>query len=326
MVAPVFDGIIGHEKIVNRLRHSLAIGRPGHAWLFHGPAGVGKRTTAMALVQSLFCPQPVASGEGVAGCGECISCRKCLTGNHPDLQCLELLEKKVRISVDQVRELTRFIAFTPLESTWKAAIIDDAAQMNDAAANALLKTLEEPPAGSMLILITNHPGGLLRTLWSRCQKERFLPLADEQILTILARIAQDVTLEERHEAVRLASGSVGDALRLCAKGALELRRQFFRDLDALPTGSLLELVDMASAWGQAERFNRVPMLLETWFQERIRASVLLGEERRLDIERLLEAAARTEQLARSAQIVNLNPRLTLETIFIRLARMQGAAF
>ncbi|MBF0429049.1 MAG: DNA polymerase III subunit delta' [Magnetococcales bacterium] len=327
MAGPVFDAILGHEVIINRIGHSLANGRPGHAWLFHGPQGVGKRTTALALIQSLFCPQPVRlPNGGVSGCGDCSSCRKCLTGNHPDLQWLELQEKKVRISVEQVRELAHFIAFSPLESPWKAAIVDDAAQMNAAAANALLKTLEEPPPGSMLILITHHPGGLLPTIGSRCQKERFFPLSEEQILTILERLKVGKTLEERQEAARLAVGSVGHAVQLCVKGAIENRRRFFRDLDALPDGGLAQVVALAEEWGKAELFSMVPQLLETWFRERIRVSVLSGEAHRLDTERWLEAALRTGQLARDAQVVNLNPRLTLETIFIRLARMQGAAF
>ncbi|MEO5332282.1 MAG: DNA polymerase III subunit delta' [Magnetococcus sp. YQC-5] len=326
MPGPVFNAILGHDEIVNRLRHALADDRPGHARLFHGPAGVGKRTTALALVQSLFCPRPVRMATSLEGCGECNSCRKCLSGHHPDLQFLEVLEKKVRISVDQIRELTRFIAFTPLESAWKAAIVDDAALMNDAGANALLKTLEEPPPGSLLILITNHPGSLLPTLWSRCQSERFLPLSEKNILTILERMQVDATQADRDEAARLAAGSVGEAIRLCAKGGLETHHRFFRDLNALPKGGLADLLVLANEWSQPERFAMIPMLLQTWFLSTIRDSVLQGEEQRLTTERWLELAARTGQLVRDAQIVNLNPRLTLETIFIRLARMQGAAF
>ncbi len=326
MSKTVFDAILGHDEIVNRLCHALQIGRPGHAWLFHGPDGVGKRTMALALIQSLFCQQPLHSDKGVAGCGLCIACRKCLNGNHPDLQIFELLEKKVRISIDQIRELTRFVAFSPLESTWKAIIIDDAALMNQAAANALLKTLEEPPPGSLLILLTSQPGSLLPTLWSRCQKERFLPLSETHILTILARKIPEISSTERQEATRLALGSVGTALQLCAKGAMTMRRQFFQDLERLPTTALAELLDMASEWSKKEHFCMVPMLLETWFRDRIRDNVFDDEENRLDIQRMLEAAARTTQLIKTAHIVNLNPRLTLETIFIRLARMQGAAF
>ncbi|MBF0214256.1 MAG: DNA polymerase III subunit delta' [Magnetococcales bacterium] len=326
MSEPVFSSILGHDAIVGRLQRTLSQDRPGHAWLFHGPEGVGKRTTALAWIQSLFCQQPVTLPAGLSGCGACLACGKCAEGNHPDLQRLELLEKKSRIAIDQVRELTRFIAFTPLESSWKAAIVDDAALMNDAAANALLKTLEEPPSGSLLILITNRPGALLPTIRSRCQQERFQPLESPVIETLLTRLTPKLSPEQRGEAARLATGSIGAAVRLGDSGGLELRQRFFRDLDALPDRSLAELVESAREWGEAERFSSVPELLETWFRERIRDSVLHGQSREVEAERWLETASRLVRLAREARIFNLNARLTLEAIFIRLARMRGVAY
>ncbi|MBF0271998.1 MAG: DNA polymerase III subunit delta' [Magnetococcales bacterium] len=326
MATSVFASILGHDDIVARLQQALAQGRPGHAWLFHGPEGVGKRTTALAWIQSLFCLRPVTGTAGVAGCGECVSCRKCAEGNHPDLQRLELLEKKSRISVDQVRELTRFIAFTPMESAWKAAIVDDASLMNDAAANALLKTLEEPPSGSLLILITNRPGALLPTIRSRCQQERFQPLGAEVITGLMARLAPEVSVAERSAGARMAGGSIGAAIRLCERGALEKRSRFFRELDTLSERSLADVVESAREWGEAERFSLVPELLETWFGERIRVSVQDGQSQGVETEQWLEMATQLTRLAREARIFNLNARLTLEAIFIRLARMRGVAY
>ncbi|MBF0190152.1 MAG: DNA polymerase III subunit delta' [Magnetococcales bacterium] len=326
MSTAVFASILGHDDIVARLQQALAQGRPGHAWLFHGPEGVGKRATALAWIQSLFCLRPVAEAAGVSGCGTCVACLKCVEGNHPDLQRLELLEKKSRISVDQVRELTRFIAFTPMESAWKAAIVDDASLMNDAAANALLKTLEEPPPGSLLILITHRPGALLPTIRSRCQQERFQPLEARVITRLMERLVPELSPAERSEGARLAGGSIGAALRLCERGALESRSRFFRELDTLPERSLADVVESAREWGEAERFSLVPELLETWFRERIRVSVQDGRSQGAETEQWLEMATQLTRLAREARIFNLNARLTLETIFIRLARMRGVAY
>ncbi|MEO5346988.1 MAG: DNA polymerase III subunit delta' [Magnetococcus sp. YQC-9] len=321
MTESVFATIAGHREIVARLRQALALGRPGHAWLFHGPEGIGKRAVAMAWIQSLFCAQPVRDGTGVAGCGVCLSCRKCVEGNHPDLRILTVEEKKSRISVEQVRDLTRFMAFTPMESAWKAAIIDDAAWMNDAAANALLKTLEEPPPGSLLILITERPGALLPTIRSRCLKERFQLLEVESLTPLLARLAPESTPEERALAVEVAGGSIGAALRWCDEKSLEHRLRFFHELDTLGKRSLSELIEMAQIWSEAERFVLVPELLETWFARRIREGVADG--RGDEVEAWLEGAAAALRLVRELKIFNLNPRLTLEAIFIRLARMQG---
>ncbi|MBF0627423.1 MAG: DNA polymerase III subunit delta' [Magnetococcales bacterium] len=326
MSTPVFSSILGHDPIIARLQNALAQGRPGHAWLFHGPEGIGKRTTALAWVQSLFCRQPVTVADGLSGCGGCVACSKCAQGSHPDLQRLELLESKSRISVDQVRELTRFIAFTPLESAWKAAIVDDAALMNDAAANALLKTLEEPPSGSLLILITQRPGALLPTIRSRCQQERFQPIDAASMARLLERLMPERSAVERGAALQLASGSIGAAVRLCDPAILEHRNRFFRDLDTLHERSLAELVESARVWGEAERSSVVPELLETWFGARIRDSVHQGRCRNLEPEQWLESATQLVRLAREARIFNLNARLTLETIFIRLARMFGVAF
>ncbi|MBF0179328.1 MAG: DNA polymerase III subunit delta' [Magnetococcales bacterium] len=327
MTTSLFDAIRGHGEIVGRLRQLLAMGRPGHAWLFHGPEGVGKRQVAMALAQSLLCPAPLVDRNGgMAGCGNCPSCRKCARAMHPDLQILSVLEKKTRIAVEQVRDLIRFMAFTPLEGAWKVAIVDDAALMNEASANAMLKTLEEPPSGSMLILITSQPGGLLPTIRSRCRQERFTPLDNATIQAILEQVAPAIPASERREAVRLAGGSVGEALRLSGQGSMAARREFLDALEGLPALGLWEVLEVSAHWSHADRFDLVGPLLETWFAERIRVIMRQDEERRPEVEALLEAASQVARLLRELAIFNLNPRLTLEAILIRLARMQGAAF
>ncbi|MBF0613673.1 MAG: DNA polymerase III subunit delta' [Magnetococcales bacterium] len=326
MTQTVFSCILGHAALVARLQSALHHGSPGHARLFHGPEGVGKQTVALAWIQSLFCLQPVTNDQGLAGCGTCSSCIKCTTGNHPDLQRLELLEKKSRISVDQVRELTRAMSFTPLESDRKVALIDDAALMNESAANALLKTLEEPPAHSVLILITSRPGALLPTIRSRCQQERFHPLAPAEMAALLQRLAPGLSPAEQSETIRLAGGSIGAALRLADPGVLEQRHRFFRTLESLSVGSLNDLIAAAQEWSESERFAQVPEYLETWFAERIRASVQQGASLDIGPEQWLEGANQLVRLAREARIFNLNARLTLEAIFIRLARMRGVAF
>ncbi|MBF0453533.1 MAG: DNA polymerase III subunit delta' [Magnetococcales bacterium] len=317
-----FETLIGHREIVTGFRSALKEGKPGHSHLFHGPKGVGKATLATALVQILLCKN--RREDPTVACGICTGCQKVTGGQHPDFVRVEMVEGKTRISVDQIRELSAFLSLTPLESDWKVALIDDASQMNEAAGNALLKTLEEPPDQSILIINTYRPGALLPTIRSRCNKSRFSGLEKGEIVQILQTVV-DVSEQERQHAADLCGGNVGQAIRLCEAGILEERELFLREIEALNPGTLSMAVTMADYWSQKERFPTVCLLLKAWFQDQIYASVESLKEPE-SIRSWLSLSQWVEEIIERTSVVNLNRRLVLEALFIRLARLRGAAF
>ena len=156
------DAIIGHHQILKQLYHAIASDRVAGAYLFVGVANVGKETVALNFAKSINCR---TSDEGA--CGTCLSCRKADDGNHPDLQIIR--PSGAWIKIDQIRELQKRIIYRPLEGVRKVYILAEAERMNLEAANCLLKTLEEPPADSVLILLTTNLDALLPTIRSRCQ-------------------------------------------------------------------------------------------------------------------------------------------------------------
>ncbi len=317
-----FETIVGHENVLAGLRGAINDGKLGHSHLFHGPKGVGKATVAKAFAQILLCKTPQVARS--SSCGQCPSCQKMVEGQHPDFIKVEMPEGKTRISVDQIRELTAFLSLTPMESTWKIALIDDASQMNEAAANALLKTLEEPPEQSILIVNTFRPGVLLPTIRSRCAKTRFSGLDKDELHKIVASLIDGDAANIR-QAVELCGGNVAQAVKLCEADVHEERDRFVREIGGLNPGNLNTICTMAEHWSQAARFSTIPILLKAWFQEQIRDSVRKQDEDEtlrswLDLQKLVD-----ELLERTVE-VNLNRRLVLESIFIRLARLRGAGF
>ncbi|MEO5363192.1 MAG: DNA polymerase III subunit delta' [Magnetococcus sp. DMHC-8] len=331
---PTLEQIVGHAAVLANLRRAMASHHPGHAHLFFGPPGVGKATVAGAFVQALFCPRRGAAGD--AGCGECPTCRKVAQGNHGDLIRVTMEEGKTRIGVDQVRQLAGFFALTPMEAPWKVAIMDDAASMNEAAANALLKTLEEPPPRSLLILVTRQAGRLLPTIRSRCLKTRFSQLAPADLRRILgagpggeAIAALDETAWG--ELVAVGGGNAGRIVAFSQGEWPGLRSQFRQEMAGLPSVTLGRLLSLAERWSPPERFALVTVLLRAWLRERVQAVVLSQPDRSVPgggvpQEEWLKVASWVEQLLQQTAVINLNRRLVLEAVFIRLARLQGVSF
>ena len=143
-----FSRIIGYDRNISLLRRALATGKLSHAYLFNGIDNSGMKEVAIALVEAIFC-------NGTDGCGACPSCRKIAGLRHPDLHLVQ--PDGAFIKIDQIRELQKELSYRPFEAPKKACIIEDADRMNPSAANAFLKTLEEPPGDAILILIDN-PG------------------------------------------------------------------------------------------------------------------------------------------------------------------------
>ena len=188
----MWQGIVGHDDVVERFRRTLESGRLASTYLFVGPPGVGKRRFALELAHSLLCTE--AAEAKLEPCGRCESCQMFVAGNHPDLDVVELPKDKATLPIElfigdsehrNQAGLCHRLGMRPFFGRRKVAIVDDADHFGIPSANCLLKTLEEPPASALLILIGTSPSRQLPTIRSRSQVVRFGPLEAETIAKIL---------------------------------------------------------------------------------------------------------------------------------------------
>jgi DNA polymerase-3 subunit delta' len=217
-----FGSLVGNDRIKKLLRRAVAEGRIGQGLIFAGPRGVGKYRFALALAQALNCERP-SNGDG---CGECVSCRRIASGEHLDVQTFTPDGQFIKIG--QMRDMSREVQFRPFEGRRRVSIIDEAHRMNDRAANSILKTLEEPPSSSLIVLITTKPYVLLETIRSRCQMLSFAPLTPAQLETYL-KANYKRPAEETRMLARLSQGSIGRALELDL-GEYRDKRSYLLDL------------------------------------------------------------------------------------------------
>jgi len=224
-----------------------------HALLLCGPQGLGKRDFAQRFVRSLLCQQP-AAGEA---CGQCRGCLLLAAGSHPDLVQLSYGLRKdgtqrSEIVVDQIRDLSARLAMSSQFGGWQVAMIDPADAMNGQAANALLKTLEEPSAQTMMILLADAPWRLPQTIRSRCQRIEFHVPAEAEALAWL----QAEGVVDAVSALAAAGGNPGLARDWAQQGALERRREVRRDLAGLAAGRG-QSTEVAARWLGDEPIQRL---------------------------------------------------------------------
>jgi DNA polymerase-3 subunit delta' len=224
-----------HEQQWDGFNQLIEQGRLGHALMFNGPTGIGKRRLAMALAQRLLCTADMSR----YACGCCKSCLLMLAGNHPDLSLLEPEEPGKYIKIDPVRILCTLLGKTSQQGGWKVAIITPAEAMNINASNALLKSLEEPRGKTILMLVADRPSLVSATIRSRCQKQN-LSLPNAQIATQwLAEITGN--LEQSTSTLQLAAGRPLLALEYMQSDSLEARNQFEGLVDRLRQGDMSAL-------------------------------------------------------------------------------------
>ena len=213
-----FDSVVGQQHIVSTLEHAITEGRLSHAYLFCGPRGTGKTTMARILAKALLCRNAEAArAEGASGCmpdGTCEECELIAEGNHPDVYELDAAS---RTGVDNVREeIINSVNFAPVRGEYKIYIIDEVHMLTTAAFNALLKTLEEPPAHVIFVLCTTDPQKILETILSRCQRFDFHRIGNEDIERRLAYVCEQEGFDYDDEALaivaRHAKGGMRDAL------------------------------------------------------------------------------------------------------------------
>ena len=219
----------GREDVVEFFRRAVAAERLAHAYLFLGPAGVGKADFARELTRFLFCLNRSDSqfGDGDLGsCGTCRNCRRIEHGNLPDLHWFGRKENKRDIIIDTVRELQYEMSLKPFEGPWKVFVIEEADRLNVASANCLLKVLEEPPERSLILLLAEEQENFLPTILSRVHVVRFKELQIGELANVLVK-PNGMDAEEARFLARLSGGSPGLARQLSEDGFYEVHRWLY---------------------------------------------------------------------------------------------------
>ena len=250
-----WEEIIGHAEQKRQLRTLLEEGRMPHALLFSGPDGIGKRMLGQALAAAILC------GQKAAPCGRCESCRAMRTGSHPDYYEVlpESRGKSAKIiRIEQIREMQTIASRYPILSQARVVLIDDAECMNEAAANSLLKTLEEPEGQITFILVTSARTSLLDTIVSRCMPVAFGMLPAEEMTAALE--ARGIPAAEAAELAALSDGSLGRAITLHENGGLALRDDAAAFLEQLGRMDMERVWQIAREKGDMERER-----LAEWF-------------------------------------------------------------
>ena len=205
-----FEEVAGQKHIIRTLRNALANNKIAHAYLFCGPRGTGKTTMAKLFAKALNCEQGIG-----CQCNECSNCKEIIEGSHPDVIEIDAASNN---GVEQVRDLIDKVNYLPIKGRYKVYIIDEVHMMTDNAFNALLKTLEEPPAHVIFILATTEPHNIIPTILSRCQRYDFTKVADADIEERMITVLQKENVQYDKDAVRaiisLADGGMRDALSI----------------------------------------------------------------------------------------------------------------
>ena len=318
--------IIGQDKALRLIRMAIGHERIPHAWLFSGMAHVGKYKTALALAQTLNCQE-----QGVDACRRCDYCRQIELEHFPDFKVVRPEGKNIRIS--QVRDALDWLRLHPDRARFRVLIFDGADQFNRESANAFLKTLEEPPPDTLILLITLNPQNLLETIVSRCQHIRFRPLEKEQVLEILK---QETDLNENQRELLTSFGGGG------VRSDLALELELMQNIQDSVIGSLMDLsaermesiLKKTAEWAKSrnEEWRLTLDVLEKWFRDLAWIKHRLPEKdlhyfhKKKELEQcskhyqIEEVYQFTKDLAETRKNIELNANktLALESLWIRL--------
>lgn len=318
--------LLGQDAALSRVSRALRAGRPPSAWLITGAPGVGKATLAYRIARYLLAFGATDAGpEDLSVPQDNSAARQVSAQSHPGLL---LLKRAVNprtgklmtvLSVDEIRRLSDFFGMTSGAGGWRVAIVDTADDMNDNAANALLKMLEEPPAHALLLLLSNMPGRLLPTIRSRCQRLDLRPLDDAVLEQVLARYLPDSTAAERASLARLSGGSIGAALTLATGESADLAREADQLIDHAREPDLLALLTLGEKLGRMrDGLDQFGGFLTESLADRIRAR---AHRDGAGLERWVQLLGRIEQAFGRATALHLEPRQSLLTAARDLSRV-----
>ncbi len=317
------NSIFGNQQILDQLQRTVESERIAGAYLFVGPKGVGKETVASYFTKLIFCQK---NAHPPTVCGTCLACRKVDSGNHPDLEYIR--PEGSILKIGQIRELQKRIIYEPLEARRKVYILTDVDRMNAEAENCLLKTLEEPPASSVLILITFNIQALLPTTRSRCQILQFHPMPTQELAAVLMD-SFSVTPEQATTLAVAAGGAIGKAINQLEKGSALT--------EEVP--EILKEADLLAAFRIAENFRDNPETLDslvTWYRDLLflqqgapielithvhsleELQILAPRYSRLSIQQAIQTVFNTKFLLENT---NTNATLALEVMCLKLLKL-----
>jgi len=289
-----FRDIIGQDRAIEILTGSIRNARISHAYLFSGDNGIGKRLTAINFAKALNCQD--SSGPNTDSCGKCPACIKIKKGIHPDV--LEISPEDGIIRVNEVRRLEELLSYKAFEGKWKVVIVDGAECLNQSAANAFLKTLEEPPGQSVIILVSSMSELIPQTILSRCQRINFSPLPIKKLQDLLQQMGQG------HASVlsRLSQGRLGLALN---GDLFRHRERSFNEFKTLINGPKEEIWDDRDA--MEEWFDWAMLWIRdvAVYRAAGKATLLINYDMEAEIREIAENADLNNIMALSKELYNI---------------------
>ena len=324
-----FSDIYGHEKQIKVLQAAILRDRIAHAYLFYGAEGVGKKTVAEVFAKALNCKSGLDS---LDACDVCTSCLKIDHGNHSDV--ITIKAQGQLIKIQEIRELQEQMKFSPFEGGKRIFIVVDADRMNIASANAILKTLEEPSASNILILITSRPHQLPATVLSRCQHVRFNPLRRETVASFLEK---ELLLDSKsaHSIALASGGSIGKARAMNDESYLTMRATVLDIIARIKTKDPLKLLSALNDFGQERKdiMERLGILMTAYrdalvYKETGDSESLINQDY-IDIIKSVTASYTGDAIVSCIRAVdrachtltqNANKQLTLEVMMFTLGK------
>ena len=328
-----FRSIIGQQRPIQWLQTAVETNHLGHAYIFHGEPAIGKYLTAMALTQLLLCEDSQAIQQRDA-CGACRSCHQVEQAIHPDFLIIKPesgQKQNLKIKIDQIRAIEHLVIYRPLVGSHKICLIDEAETMTIEAANALLKTLEDPPEHCLFLLTTSRPEHLLPTIRSRCIALRFAPIPSTDMETFL-REKTSLGSKEVGLVAHFSEGRLGQALQIEPEELMIKQRQYWALLFGKQLGSTAQVFDISESLVKS---NQVSEAIH-WFQQGLRDLLMLSLNeahapslyqdqesslrhyaRHVSPSSIIELSQELHQLERGQQR-NLNMQLGLEQFFFHL--------